>query len=249
MNNNIKLSIYLFLAFFLISSSFAAMEIFSEYNTEITVNSNSTIDVHKTILLQNIHTTGLVPGNIEFKINKKINNSDSEIKITNIRLYDRYNNPIKFKSIETKDYNVISFDIFSPLLPGFEYKLDLYYTFEYESSGFFFKSIEVPIKEITTIPIEEGSFKISIPENYGFTYISHVSNNSQINKNNAMWQFNKENKMPETIAFEYSYIPLKFGELRGSILFWIIIDIVLFSLLILDIVRRIKKSKKEKNEN
>jgi len=234
-------------AFFFVSSAFATVEVFSQYDTEITINSNNTIDVHKTIYLKNIHVTGIVPGSVEFKINKKINNSDFEINVTNIQVLDRYGNPIKFKTIETKDYTVIALNIFSPLLPGFEYKMDLYYTFEYESSGFVFKSLEVPIKEISTIPVEKGTFKITIPENYGFTYISFISNTSKIDKNTAFWEFNSENKMPETIAFEYSYIPLKIGDLRGSIAFWIIIDVVLFLLLILDITRRVRNRRKEEN--
>ena len=91
------------------------------------------------------------------------------------------------------------------------------------------------------------NFKITIPENYRFTYISFISNTSQIDKNTAFWKFDSENKMPETIAFEYSYIPLKIGDLRGSIAFWIIIDAILFLLLILDITRRVKNSRKEEN--
>ncbi len=247
MSNLIRIFISILFVLFTFSSAFGAVEVFSEYNTEITINSNNTIDVHKTIYLKNIHVTGIVPGSVEFKINKKINNSDFKINLTNVQVLDRYGNPIKFNIIETKDYTVIALNIFSPLLPGFEYKMDLYYTFEYESSGFVFKSLEVPIKEISTIPVEDGTFKITIPENYGFTYISFISNNSQIEKNTAVWEFDSENKMPETIAFEYSYIPLKIGDLRGSIAFWIIIDLILFLLLILDITRRIKNSRKEEN--
>lgn len=239
MNKKFIAIVYLFSFLLVTFSSFAAVEVFSQYNTEIIVNSNNTVDIHKTIYLQNIHTVGIVPGSVEFKINKKINNSDSEIKVTNIRLYDRYNNPVKFTTVETNDHTVIKLDIFSPLLPGFEYKLEMFYTLNYEPSGIFFKSIEIPTKEINSIPIRNGSVKVILPENYGFTYINY-ENNSFIEKNTGTWEIN--NNLPSTLAFEYSYIPLKFGELKGSTWFWILIDLILLLLLVIEVTRRVKKN-------
>lgn len=242
MKNKFKIIFYVFLSLIFIGAAFGAVEVFSQYDTEIVVNTNNTIDIHKTIFLQNVHTVGIVPGSVEFKINKKINNSDSEIKVTNIRLYDRYGNPIKFNTVETSDYTIIKIDIFSPLLPGFEYKLELFYTLNYEPSGIFFKSIEIPTKEINSIPIKNGSVKISLPENYGFTFVNY-ENNSVIDKNTGVWQINSN--LPPTLAFEYSYIPLKFGELKGSTWFWILIDLTLLLLLIIEIIRRIKNNPKD----
>ncbi len=241
--NNIRSALIVFLVFFMISSIFGTVEVFSEYNTEIKLNSNQTIDVHKSILLQNIHTVGIVPGSIEFKISRKLNNSDSEIKLSNVRIYDRYNNSIKFKIVETADYNIIALDIFSPLLPGFEYKMDLYYTLEYESTGIFFKSLEIPVKEISTVPIKSGTLTLELPQNYAFTYLSYESNLTVVSKNIRVWDVTEN--MPEVIGFEYSYIPLKVGNIRGSLLFWIILDLILLTLLVLQFVKEIKKRREE----
>ena len=128
-----------FLAFFLvfIPSTFAAVEEFSRYNSDISIYSNNTMKVQKFITLQNIHTVGIVPGQLEFKID----NADNSIKLLNYNITDRYGKQIRSTLRTTSDYHVIGINIFTPLLPGFEYPINIKYTLEFEPKGIFFKRL------------------------------------------------------------------------------------------------------------
>lgn len=222
--------------------TFAAVEEFSSYNTEIKINANNTMDVYKQITLRNIHIVGIVPGRIEFKIGKGTDGSVSNFELTNIRAYDRHGKEIKTKVLETKDNLVIAMDIFTPILPGFEYKIDLYYTLNFDSSGIFFKNMEIPVKEKTSINIREGSFKLELPENYYFTYISDEYNNTLVEDNVAKWTI--DGTSPGSVRIEYSYIPLKFSGVKGSYIFWVIINIVLLIILSFEIKKEVRRHKK-----
>ena len=224
------------------TSAFSTVEVFSGFDTVVKINSNNTMDISKYMTLRNIHTVGIVPGSVEFKINKHVENSVSNIDVSNINVIDRYGNKISHKILETKDYSIIALEIFTPILPGFEYKIDLSYTIAYDPSGLFFKSFEIPTKEITTIPIQKSTLKLELPENYHFTYLSEISNNSNIQNNIAFWELDK--KSQNILFFEYSYIPINIGHIRGSVLFWILINMLLFIMLFREIKKEVKKFKK-----
>ncbi len=239
----------LFLFFLMCVSSYAAVEVFSNYNTELTINKDNTIEVKKEMTLKNIHTVGIVPGSVEFKINKVVNNSVSAIEVENIKVTDRYGKDISHRVLETADYVIVALEIFTPVLPGFEYQINLEYKIIYDPSGLFFKNLEVPIKEYTTIPIEKGNLKMKLPSGYHYTYLSLEPESIDSDDKTAYWNVDKET--PNTIAFEYSYLPIKIGDIRGSVVFWILINFLLVVLLFREIrkeMRRFKEvdSKKKK---
>ncbi|MCA9459081.1 MAG: hypothetical protein KC589_04085 [Nanoarchaeota archaeon] len=221
---------------------YSSIEVFSNYNTELKVNSNNSIDIVKDLTIKNVYDVGIVPGQIEFKVGKGTEGSIGNIDISNVWAEDSFGNEIKSSVRKTKDYTVIILEVYYPLLPGFEYNFDLFYTLSYEPGGIFFKSLEIPLRE-STIPIEQGSFKVILPENYHFTYLSSEGENSTIEGNQASWKI-KDN-LPNSVSFEYSYIPIRFGSFKGSYSFWIIVNVLLLLILIFEIRREIKRVRKQ----
>lgn len=240
---NFKLLFSFCVIMFLTSTAFGAIEIFSQYDTKIKINSDDTIDISKDITLQNIHIVGIVPGRVEFKIGKVVQGSSSQIKLESYTIKDKHGNPIQSQLFETETDVIIAIDIYLPLLPGFKYPIDLDYTLSYDSSGILFKSLEFPIREDTSIEIRQGTFSLEIPESKSFTYLEIYDTDVTINNSIATWDI--DSKSPSTGIVEYSSVPIYYGGIQGSILFWMIINILLLIILVIEIVRGIRKMKKE----
>ena len=205
----IKSVSWVIVLFFFISSIFGAVEVFSKYNTHLTINSDNTIEINKSLSLKNVYDVGIVPGQIEFKIGKGTEGSIANIEIIEVMAVDRFGTEIKTQIRQTKDFSVIILDIYYPLLPGFEYNFELYYKLSYKPGGIFFKSLQIPLRE-STIPIENGLFTVTLPDNYYFTYIFTEDTKAELDGNSATWIIKDNN--PKSVAFEYSYIPLKVGN-------------------------------------
>ncbi|MCA9486983.1 MAG: hypothetical protein KC548_04995 [Nanoarchaeota archaeon] len=236
----LRFFLFLFLFFSLLCSSFANVEVFSKYDTVLRVNNNDTIDVNKSLTLKNVYEVGIVPGQIEFKIGKGTDGSISQLDVTEVYAVDQYHNPIKAQVRKSDDYSVIILDVYYPLLPGFEYTFDLFYTIKYEPGGIFFKSLHIPIRE-STIPIKEGLYKVVLPDNYHFTFLNEESENVTLDDNTATWAIRDD--LPKSIEFEYSFVPVKIANFKGSYVFWIIVNVLLLSFLVLEVRREIKKVK------
>lgn len=236
MNRIIKTVLGIVLVIFCTTGVFSSVEVFSDYNTVLKVNSDNTIEINKTLKLKNVYDVGIVPGQIEFKVGKGVDGSAKNLEISDVKAVDRFGNNIKTQLRNTNDFSVIILDVYYPLLPGFEYEFNLYYKVSYEPGGIFFKSLQIPLRE-STIPIEKGDFTVILPENYHFTYLGSETQNATITGNVATWKI-KDN-MPNSVTFEYSYIPIKIGELKGSYVFWILINIILLLILIFEIRKEI----------
>jgi len=236
-------NIFMILALFTVSLNVinANVEVFSKYNTYITVNKNYTFDVHKEIFLRNIHDVGIVPGQVEFKILGTKNSKNG--KLTSYKVTNRYGDEIKSQTRETDTGSIILLDIFTPVLPGFEYKIDLKYTIEYESSGIFFKNIQLPLMEKTKIPIQTGIVEVTLPENYHITYIDYEDDKTILEDRKVTWEISKN--VPELTSLEYSYIPIKVGWTKGSLVFWLTINLILIMILLVEIFNEVKKIKSQ----
>lgn len=227
-----RLFFWLVLMLFFSTTVFSNVEVFSNYDTILQINTNNTIEVNKSLSLKNVYDVGIVPGQIEFKIGKGVDGSISQLLVDKAYAYDKFGNEIKTTLRNTEDFSVIILDVYYPLLPGFEYDFNLYYSLSYDPSGIFFKSLQIPLRE-STIPIEKGDFQVRLPDNYYFTYLSSEGKNASIAGNVANWGI--ENDLPKSVTFEYSYLPVKFGEMKGSYIFWISINVLLFLFLIYEI--------------
>lgn len=240
-----KLKVFIgLIVFFVLNLNivYSTVEVFSKYDTTMTIDPNNLIFVNKTLVLKNVYEVGIVPGQIEFKIGRGTQGSVSGIDIINVSASDRFGNEIRSQVRETQGFSIIILDIFYPLLPGFEYEFYLNYELEYDPSGIFFKSLNIPIRE-STIPIEKGLFTVNLPNNYYFTYIDDGGTNTSIMGNTGTWDI--RNNLPEQIEFEYSYLPIKIGDFQGSYVFWITINLLLVIFLIYEVRREIRRVRQE----
>lgn len=230
----------MFVFFATISFSYGNVEVFSNYQTVLTVNADNTLHVNKTLTLKNVYDVGIVPGQIEFKIGEGTDGSVGDIAITRVEAKDRFGTTINSQIRNTDDFSTIILDVYYPLLPGFEYQFDLFYELTYEPGGIFFKNLQIPLRE-STIPIERGEFRVNLPDNYHFTYLDSDEGNATIENGQAVWEL--RNDRPKSIQFEYSYLPVKIGELQGSYVFWISINVLLMIFLIVEVRREVKRIK------
>ncbi len=223
-----------------------SIEIFTKYDTILNITNDNKIFIYKNLTLKNIYDVGIVPGQIEFKLGNSDSGKVRLDKNYSVVSYDQFGNEIETHVRTTDKFTSIILDIYYPLLPGFSYNFDLKYVLDYDSQGIFFESLNIPLRE-STIPIDNGEFKVILPKNNRFTYIEQTNENTnyEIKGNEGIW-FIKNNK-PKSIAFEYSYIPIGFGGVRGSYIFWIGINLLLFLFLVYDIRRGIRKINKKKS--
>lgn len=241
----IRLIICILLIFSFFASAYSNVEVFSRYDTLLSVNTDNTIEVNKSLSLKNVYNVGIVPGQIEFKIGKGIDGSIANIEVVEVAAVDRFGTEIKTQVRETKDFSVIILDVYYPLLPGFEYDFDLYYKLAYQPGGLFFKSLQIPLRE-STIPIEQGHFNVQLPNNYHFTFLDTEGKEANIEGNFASWEI-KDN-FPKSVAFEYSYLPVRIGSFKGSYVFWISVNIILLVFLVYEIRKEIRRIRAEDGE-
>ncbi len=240
--NNIRGIAFLILFLLSLQISFAAVEVFSKFDTSIRINSDNTVEINKSLSLKNVYDVGIVPGQVEFKLAR--GTEGGKIKILDVQAVDQYGSVLRTRVRENEDSSVIVIDVYYPLLPGFEYSFDLYYKFEYEPGGIFFKSLQIPLRE-STIPIEDGRFSVTLPKSYYFTHTSEEGFDS-ITDGKATWVIANDN--PKVVSFEYSRIPLNIGFARGSYVFWVVVNLLLLSILVFEIRRAIKRIKREYGE-
>ena len=237
------------LVLFSANSVFSSIEVFSSYDTILEVKDDNSIIVTKHLTLKNVYDVGIVPGQIEFKVARGTGDgSVANLNVFNVSATDRFGKEIKTQVRNTIKYSVIVLDVYYPLLPGFEYEFDLRYELSYKPGGIFFKSLHIPIRE-STIPIEVGTFKVVLPNNYYFTHLDLDSENLGdvvVESNVAIWDI--KNDMPKSISFEYSWIPIQIGGMKGSYVFWVFVNLVLLGVLFFEVRREIGKVRNAQNE-
>ncbi len=234
-----KVLILLVVLFTLFGNIYAyEVEQFTKYNSQVKILEDNKLEVDKDISIRNVHDSGIIPGQVEFKIYA---GEDSGLNILNYSATNRYGADIKSKLVNTNSFSSIILDIYQPILPGFEYQINLNYILEYESSGIFFKRVELPLKENTRVPILDGEVIIEVPEGRSFTYLSYEDG---VNIESNKLVITLDENTPDIMTFEYSFIPLKLGSIPGSLIFWVIVNIILISILVIEIRRGIKKHKK-----
>ena len=242
--------LFTFLLISLISStSFTQAEIvgesFSKYYSKVEFLDGDIIRISKDMALKNNYDRAILPGQIEFRIGSGTLDSSTNIILENIKVRDQMGRDITYTYREFEDYSSIVLDIFYPLLPGFQYEFSLIYELEFEARGIFFKSLEIPLKE-SSIPIEEGTFEVILPKNNFFTYLGDLDMFATINGNVGIWEL--EDNLPNSVEFEYSFLPIRTPWLRGSYTFWVLVNMIMFGFLVVQIRKEVRRVKAEEGE-
>ncbi len=219
-------------------------ESFSKYHSVVNFSEDKII-ISKDLALKNNYDRTILPGQIEFRVGKGTQDSVTSANLQNIIILDNDGNNISYSVRENLDYTSLILDIYYPLLPQFEYKFFLQYELKFQASGIFFKSLEVPLKE-TSIPIEDGIFEVHLPKNSRFTYTGDLNEYVSIEKNVGIWELG--DNLPNSVEFEYSFIPIRTSFMRGSYLFWIIINLLMFAFLVFEIRKELIVMRSEEEE-
>ena len=230
-----------FFIFFIVSYSFAqSVEQFTQYDVTYTILEDGIIEVNKTMSLRNIHSVGIVPGPVDFRISVLEGN---DLEIFDLRATNRHGELINSNILEIFPYKIIRVNVFTPILPGFEYQINLNYKLELQnSSGLLFKRIQLPLAQDTRVPILDGRVTINVPQSHFLTHSSYRDNSTLLSSNSVTFDINEQT--PEYVLIEFSRIPSRIGPIAGSLVFWIMINIILFSILIIEITRGFKKREK-----
>lgn len=215
------------------------VQVFSQYDTTFEIFSNNTLKVEKDLKIKNTHTVGIIPGEMEFQVGNKNKN----FIVASVKAYDNFDNELKTKVVEYNNYSKIEVNVEYPILPGFEYDFKVEYILEFDKSGIFFKTLEIP-KDESSIKIENKNVKINLPQGYSLTYANE--NYSTGEKNEIILQDFKDDN--HSILIEYSYIPIKVEGFRGMYIFWISLNSLLILLLLFLIRRAIQKYLDEEEE-
>lgn len=229
------------LLFFCSSYSYAEVQEFSRYETNIKILNNNTLEISKKISLKNTHSVGFIPGEVEFNVGDE----KLKLEILSVKSKDTYGNYIEHRVKNVNESRIIVLNVEYPVLPGFEYTFYLNYTLKIKPKGIFFKSIQIPTSQ-SSIPLENGELKIAIPDNNYFTYIQSKNNITQINKKQI--KVDLDSTKIDTVNFEYSRIPISIFNIKGSLLFWGIINLVLVLILLRIIGSEIAKYQEEEEE-
>lgn len=239
----IKFIFYFVLIIFLFlnMNSYANVQEFSRYSTDIEISGNNTLEISKKISLKNTHTVGFIPGIVEFNVG----NEELQLEVLSISTKDIYGNYIEHRVRSENNSKIIELNVEYPVLPGFEYTFYLNYTLKYNPKGIFFKNIKIPTSQ-SSIPLREGDLKISIPSNSYFTYVESKNNFTEIDNKNI--EIDLTSTDIEVVHFEYSRIPILLFNIKGSLIFWGLINIILILILLRIIGSEIRKYQEEEEE-
>ena len=85
-----------------------------------------------------------------------------------------------------------------------------------------------------------------MPKNSRFTYTGDLNEYVSIEKNVGIWELG--DNLPNSVEFEYSFIPIRTSFMRGSYLFWIIINLLMFAFLVFEIRKELIVMRSEEEE-
>lgn len=223
-----------------LSISFAqSVEQFTQYNVSYTFLEEGVIEVNKFMLLRNIHSVGIVPGPVEFRTSVLEGN---EFEIFDLQATNRHGENLTSRILEFSEYTAIGVNVFTPILPGFEYEINLNYKIRLNNTpGILFKRVQLPLVQQTRVPILAGNIEINVPNNHFITHTNFRDNFTTISSNTITFELTDET--PEYVLIEYSRVPSRIGGFAGSLVFWILVNAVLFSILIYEIVRGFRRKK------
>ena len=217
-------------------------ESFSKYHSIVNFSDSKHIIITKELALKNNYDKSILPGQIEFRIGKGIGDTVVGANMEDVRVYDKDGDNMSFTIREYEEYSSLIVDVYYPLLPNFEYEFTLQYTLDFRSSGLFFKSLQVPLKE-SSIPIEDGTFEIYLPKYTYFTYLGELDEYATVKGNYGIWELGGD--LPNSIEFEYSFIPIRSSIMRGSYVFWISVNVLVFLFLMFEIRKEVVRVKEK----
>lgn len=215
----------------LINVAYSQVVIFSEYETRYQYKDNKLI-VDRFMRLKNIGPNPIIPGEIHFKIRNIKGEEQIAPEIENVRIHDKYNKTIESRIAKSSDMTQIIFTVWTPILPNFFYDIYMHYEIPFKPEGLLFYEIQIP-REETTIPVKNGVTRFEIPKSYFITFAPDAD--VEVKNNKKILTFHSPTG---NLILEYSHIPVPTRKVRGSLVFWSSLIVVLIISLVVSRIRR-----------
>lgn len=236
-----KLFLLCFVVSLLIFSPFVnAFEVvvFEQYDTVYSVKGR-TLVVEKDLVLRNVGTNPIIPGEISFKLFEMHGDSSRSSNVRDVVALHN-NNVLDTRVDSHTDFSDVVVHIWNPLLPDFDYSFSLSYEIDYRPRGVLFHEVVFPVEE-TTISINDRTTTMLLPRRYSVTYAPHAVLSSTSDNKIVDWGSRSE------LSLEYTIIPLpEQMPFRMVSVFWLSVLILLGVIFIVLNVKRTRTSSKKK---
>ncbi|HDP73994.1 MAG TPA: hypothetical protein ENN46_03520 [Candidatus Woesearchaeota archaeon] len=218
----------------LTSLAYSQVVVFDNYESTYTYE-DGYIEVNRVMRLKNVGSNPIIPGEIHFRIYSMEGNSPKGPEITGLRIYDNKDVTIESRVAQADDSTKIIFTIWSPLLPTFFKDIYMTYKVPFKPAGVLFYELDIPPEE-TTISIREKSTSLMLPSKYHVTYAPEALVASEGNLRKV-----QQESLTGNFLVEYSRIPIPTKNIRGSVIFWGMLIVVLSLTLLASRIRAKRK--------
>jgi len=201
------------------------------------------------ITLQNMVNYPLVPGIVEFRLQKQepkklwiiplpFDKEVKPVKVENLRGYYSFDGvqkiPMKTYVEYYNNYSVIKYEIWEPIEKRSNITIFLEYDADILDDGILFKTLSIPVG--CNMDIDHLNVKF-VTKEYTQTYQHPPGDTFKVPKDTLMM-----------INAEFSILPLPKLPTYGYIVFWLTIFLLIFVVLVYEVIRSYGKEDKNKGE-
>jgi len=210
---------------FVMLAQFAVAEVvvFRSYETKTKLD-KSTLQINREIILENVGSNPIIPGELHFKLHEIKKNTKHGSIVNNLGAKNDFNKVLKTRQIETREETDLVVSVWEPVLPRFTYNVLLNYDLVFKPKGILFYEIKVPLEE-TTIPIKSQRQSLYLPSKYHVTYAPEAVVKLVQEGGTKYRVVTWENR--EEMIVEYTRLPLPKLGIRAVNVFWVMVIIVL----------------------
>jgi len=218
-----KLYLIVFASIVLASSAYAEVVVFKSYTTNTRLQDDF-LNIDREIILQNVGSNPIIPGELHFKLHEIQKNKKVASVVNNLGAQNDFNKPLKSRKVESTEETDLVVSVWEPVLPQFTYSVLLNYDLRFKPKGILFYEIKVPLEE-TTIPIKTQRQNLYLPTKYHVTYAPDAVVQLKQENGKKYRVVTWENR--EDMVVEYTILPLPKMGIRAVNVFWVVIIIVL----------------------
>lgn len=232
-------AVLLLLILSLQSVSAIGLFVFEEYSTSYFVKGRTMV-VEKEIVLRNIGSNVVIPGEMFFEISEQ---HGGNFRPATVRDSIALSGSTELVSriTEHTEHTDVSVQIWNPILPGFDYTFSLSYEMDFRPQGVFFHEVVFPVERMReSIDVRNRNTRMMLPTRYSITYAPSADVSSDGLYKIVDWGSRTD------LTLEYSVLPMpELMPFRMVSVFWLTVLVLLGALFIFLNLKRTKKSKKK----
>ncbi|MFW6013998.1 MAG: hypothetical protein ACOCZ6_01975 [Nanoarchaeota archaeon] len=200
--------------------------VFSNYKTTTTLKDDR-LHVEREVTIQNLDSNPIIPGELHFRIHELEGGERVPSKIENFRTSNEHGMEMESKEVEGSDETELVVSMWEPILPNFNYNIQMSYDIVFEPQGLLFHELIVPMED-TTVPIKNTENEFHLPSNYHVTYAEEADVRKVEREGEVYSEISWDDE--RQMSIEYSVLPLPRLGTKAVNIFWgaiIIITLIL----------------------